>query len=895
MSSQRRIEPLEIHTTEYEHPTEDIINEEEQLDDKDDDWCNNNGVDEMNKLLSHEQQMLIRHLKDISITLDDYLKSRLTRTEALNTVSRKYSYYKCTIKDDLMNSKSNSETFIYIYKLAMSLLATVLTIYAIYQIYRVLVKKPFTVSLITSLIYICIFNPVFSVFTVTTRYIIYLNNNSSRNTNVPNKSYDISNIEQLLETIIKSKLKSKESIAKYCDEFDDSENNETRKATAESPLITNMNKTEALMGFFNNQLEFISKDFNQNISIVENKSLDECYGFFVGANTKQILMEHINITDENESMVYENSAQIRNNAYQILSYIEGHSFKNKFANMKSAESNFYETYFVITLNDVLTNFKTNQIESFVKIVDILSKLYKLGLPEYYYLRKFIFGDSDNSMGGNEQYPILLKSESKLQVEHSNDIKQISDRIVDHLLKNKDESGVSPTFTIEDYYLEQNSQYKESESIVLDKIMYILNTLTKSRLPTDFRTKYLVSFDLINEVLMYYCEPISSNSTRISDYFMNKVNNDIQIPAEDKYIFIHNMKKIVTSAYTEARSGPKKSALFISDTAQMPPTHKYISFEDFNIKLLHLNKTHINTFSKKVLVAKDDLKFYMNNIIHIEHSDEQSTEKDTIYDHYIYLFTVISALLIINTIFTTYCYGYSIESFFVDKNVTMKELCKDDTNSSLMKSSIYFSTWVVMIVLLHTYSINRKTYAQYNSITMRKNTEDLKRQLNIFSIELKKYEAAINNAVDVETSSNLPNVGILHKKKRLYSELIKLVDIYEKCNHIRTKLHTQHFPIGNVLTSVFLLIIMCAIIYVTVRNRPTTYFNINGQSGGASNTPLVTKGRLMKTQEQITFDNISLAFSILIFSLYFSFQVFNSSIKTQQHLNSGKLYLSSKCI
>ena len=53
MSSQRRIEPLEIHTTEYEHPTEDIINEEEQLDDKDDDWCNNNGVDEMNKLLSH--------------------------------------------------------------------------------------------------------------------------------------------------------------------------------------------------------------------------------------------------------------------------------------------------------------------------------------------------------------------------------------------------------------------------------------------------------------------------------------------------------------------------------------------------------------------------------------------------------------------------------------------------------------------------------------------------------------------------------------------------------------------------------------------------------------------------------------------------------------------------
>jgi hypothetical protein len=52
---------------------------------------------------------------------------------------------------------------------------------------------------------------------------------------------------------------------------------------------------------------------------------------------------------------------------------------------------------------------------------------------------------------------------------------------------------------------------------------------------------------------------------------------------------------------------------------------------------------------------------------------------------------------------------------------------------------------------------------------------------------------------------------------------------------------------------------------------------------------------LKSQEQVMFDNISLSFSIIIISLYFSFQVFGSSMKIQHSLNSGKLYLNSKCL
>jgi|TARA_Y100000389_G_scaffold77054_1_gene73800 hypothetical protein len=901
LTTERRIEPLAIHTDEYELPTEEIndVNIE-----KEDDWCNNNGVDEMNSLQPHEQQKLIRHLKDISITLDDYLQQNLSRTEALNTVSRKYSYYKCTIKEDLMNSKSNSDTFILLYKYALSALATVFTMYAVYQIYRVLMKKSYTVGVITSLIYICIFNPVFSAFTVTTRYMMYLNDSASNKLYSSNKSYDISNIEQSLESIIKNKLQSTKDINKFCSQFNDDNNTNLEKnatsaaeskkpKTSEIPLITNMNITEKLNTFFSNQFEFISKNNNQNISITENKSLDECYDFFVGKNTKNTLMEHVNVTDEDDTLVFESAPKIRNNASKILSYIEGHSFRKKYASMN--DENFYESFFVIRLNETIKDFKTKRTESFVIIADILSKLYKLGLPEYYYLRKFIFGDTDTSIGGNEQYPIIFKSESKLQTEHQNDIKLISDRIVDYITTKTEENNGVFEFDIEEYYLKQNPQYKESESIVLDKVMYMLNSLSNTRLPSDFRTKYLVSFDLINEVLMFYCEPISTNSARIVDYFMIKINSDRHIHPENKFVFIHNMKKIITSAYAEAKTGPKKSALFFKESAQLVPNHKYISFEDFNIKLLLLNKSHINTFLNNVTEAKDNLKFYMNNIINIDKTDENTSEKDVIYDHYIYIFTVISALVLINTIFTTYCNGHSMESFFVNKEWNMNDLCKDDTNSSLMISSIYFSIWIVMVVLLNTYSINRKTYEQYNSVTKRKNTEDLKRQLNIFSIVLKTYNTALNKAVDIETST-LPNVGILHAKKRLYSEYIKLMDIYEKCNHIKTKLHTQPFPTGNVLTSLFLLFVMCGIIYVTVRNRPSTSFNYKNQTGGSTNqqTSLNTN-RLVKSKDQITFDNISLAFSILIFSLYFSFQVFNTTFTTQSHLNSGKLYLNSKCL
>ena len=94
MTVVRTVHPQENHTDEYEHIEEEIV--VTQDDAQDDDWCNNNGVDEMNSLQSHEQQKLIRHLKDISITLDDYLKGSITITEACNTVKRKYSYYKCT-------------------------------------------------------------------------------------------------------------------------------------------------------------------------------------------------------------------------------------------------------------------------------------------------------------------------------------------------------------------------------------------------------------------------------------------------------------------------------------------------------------------------------------------------------------------------------------------------------------------------------------------------------------------------------------------------------------------------------------------------------------------------------------------------------------------------------
>ena len=146
------------------------------------------------------------------------------------------------------------------------------------------------------------------------------------------------------------------------------------------------------------------------------------------------------------------------------------------------------------------------------------------------------------------------------------------------------------------------------------------------------------------------------------------------------------------------------------------------------------------------------------------------------------------------------------------------------------------------------------------------------------------------------SSNVPSVGILHKKKRLYAEFVKLIEIYDKCNHIRTKLQTQPFPTGNILTSVFLLGIMCAIIYVTVTNRPSsTSFGFKKQTGGAAAMETSVPERFLKSQEQVMFDNISLSFSIIIFTLYFSFNVFGSSIKTQHSLNSGKLYLNSKCL
>lgn len=238
---------------------------------------------------------------------------------------------------------------------------------------------------------------------------------------------------------------------------------------------------------------------------------------------------------------------------------------------------------------------------------------------------------------------------------------------------------------------------------------------------------------------------------------------------------------------------------------------------------------------------------------------------------------------------------------------MEETIEIETRyDKLVKVAVIISIWVLSCILMFTYNLKQSANVEYNRLVSRINTKKLESQFNTYSKTLEKYSEFALQANDQQKD----RTGLLEKKRKVYTELIKTIELYDKCNYIEMNAKGSPFPFTEVAISCILLLIICGIIIMSnLTNNPYAKINIDKEiaditkdisklsgggimNGGGSEMEIKARLNLLKSNK--TFNHVSLTFAIFIFTTYIGYHMLISSFDFKDNLYSGRLFSKSRC-
>lgn len=139
---------------------------------------------------------------------------------------------------------------------------------------------------------------------------------------------------------------------------------------------------------------------------------------------------------------------------------------------------------------------------------------------------------------------------------------------------------------------------------------------------------------------------------------------------------------------------------------------------------------------------------------------------------------------------------------------------------IVKLSTFFSVWLLSCILLYTYNYKNVSNIEYNKLMSKMNTTKLKHQLNTLNNKIRKYHALAYPTEMMDITNEEAISGLAEAKKEVYTELIKTIEIYEKCNLVRVSNDGSSFPWSEVMIAVLLIMIVIGVILVfNLTNNP----------------------------------------------------------------------------
>ena len=135
-------------------------------------------------------------------------------------------------------------------------------------------------------------------------------------------------------------------------------------------------------------------------------------------------------------------------------------------------------------------------------------------------------------------------------------------------------------------------------------------------------------------------------------------------------------------------------------------------------------------------------------------------------------------------------------------------------------SMYVSFWLLSCVLLYTYNAKRSATLEYNRVMTQLNTNKLNEQILKYDKKCKEYVNLAYPSKVMDEDNEIDTTGLSKIKHEMYIELIKTIEVYDKCNYIKLNTDGSPFPISEIMISSLLLLLILAIIIVSnLTNNP----------------------------------------------------------------------------
>jgi hypothetical protein len=642
---------------------------------------------------------LYQSLKSISVTTREYLTGQLTQSEAFSRVKQKYASFKSMKTSEglfSIKNKFKQGSFMFL----IYLFSWVFSLWVCYQIVKSLLGKSHDIRVIFALIYLVILNPVYSVLTVMLQMRGTYENLASDMT-----IDSIRTIENALyPCTISIESFTRDNVCNFHKHFDtdnicNSSNGDHDNDGNEDTDLKRRIILESLSNFFDNQRKFMLKSNNTSIGIKSNTSLDQCLAFLLGNNVEQTLSE--NVSKNQNTILFNTSSYIRTNISSVLQQIEGEAY-----NRNPVES--YHKDFIEYLNRDLINFvqevielvrfdqkkyydSNNMIRSkphldhllsttliattgmsgnaridlvaglFLKIQQVLRRLNKALLPEYSSLRKLLYGDLDVDSQRNlyeitevEQLYPFMNTLVGLVFNNPSFLTEVSE---------SGESSYTKTqVNVETFYLADQPSYETQPSLLFRKTIALIASLSKQKLPNDYTVRYSSELQLIKACIISFVYDVSRNHVRVIEYFANQIMKNGQ--SETSYLFLDNVSKIIQYSYYQ-HSKVLESLNVLQDgdgTESSFNLSKYISFEEFKVKLDNFDQDGMRAYSATVKKASDNIKTLKDKLGQSELKQIEINFSKS-YSDLTSLYGILSFLILLNVIHRVF-YGTDISFSFV---------------------------------------------------------------------------------------------------------------------------------------------------------------------------------------------------------------------------------------
>ena len=278
-------------------------------------------------------------------------------------------------------------------------------------------------------------------------------------------------------------------------------------------------------------------------------------------------------------------------------------------------------------------------------------------------------------------------------------------------------------------------------------------------------------------------------------------------------------------------------------------------------------------------------------------------------------------------------------------------------TSVVKLSLYFSLWMISCILLYTYNHKHVANIEYNKLMTKMNTRKLKDQIKHFKNKATAYHTLAYPTEVMDARNEAAITGLAQAKKDVYTELIKTIELYDKCNLLRSTSKGSTIPWTEIMISIGLLIIVVTIIVVfnhtnsplvindkvneieeiqeTINNvfdevktdtrtkglskkkldskyveKLDNKFKNIGQIGGDSSNDvnsemydtynkllranMMVSQKVTALQSSESFNYSVVAVSIVLLTVYLSIKMYGNAMSFTNNLYSGSLFMNSRC-